>query len=417
MLPPADSGASASLISADPAALDRFAAGAVTRTRGVEAAATAVDHAVATWNSRPCDPRYRVHLEPFGEQINGLAQQWTMGDNFVSLVAAAFRRADAGGGPIRFAGQGAVDKGMQATADYNPFASLTAGTPGEWARMVRDMCYAGGAGYLGGGFIVGPDGRRYPLVIPQVKDGGKLYQADDGGGGDVATLDGADPGWFNTGIYTGRGQLFPARTTGPAIAAFVNHLFGGNASVGNASSPGDYNGLVIGDGRPSWYAHGSPQLNAAAKPGLAKADDPLFGPLPGRSAGPSLTRGAGAANLALLPANAVLGAASAAEQAKANHYGAYQLRLERNLDGRVRARLTMYAMANDDDGSRVIAPIGVGVGDHGAQIIHYRPHVEPSGAHAEPGGKGDYHILDHFEEADGFFDNHDKPYKYAYQDK
>ena len=100
----------------------------------------------------------------------------------------------------------------------------------------------------------------------------------------------------------------------------------------------------------------------------------------------------------------------------ANSYGAYKLVTERNVDGRVRARLTTYQLANQDDGSTLVIPEDVAVAGDGKVLrkaVHYRPHVQPPGDTVSD--KTEYHVFDHFkdEKIVGISDGRQVP---AYQD-
>src|SRR5207302_1211288 len=83
-----------------------------------------------------------------------------------------------------------------------------AGSPHDWLDAITGRaCEAfTGAGYLGTGFLAGPDGRRYPLVAPWVVRDGVTYQADAAGAPDrlgVLDLDGRDRGWTTVAELTG----------------------------------------------------------------------------------------------------------------------------------------------------------------------------------------------------------------------
>lgn len=410
-----DPGGASAVVSARPELLFRFANEASTRTRGLEAAITTADAAVSAWNAAPCDPEFAVHVRPPNDELVTLAGQWTLADNFVADVATAFIRADASGGAVRIAPQSAVDQKMSVPPNYNPFGSLQRNDPALWNTLVGAMCYRNGGRYEGGGFLIGPDGQRYPLVIPGVPGAnGLIYNADDGGTGDIATLDGADPGWYTVGTYQGTGELYPTHSGGIALSAFLLGLFGGSAGPADLhAGPGDYQGLTLGPGRPRWYAHGA----GSGQPGYGAS-----GVESPKGMQPSLGPGSAALTGVQLPLNGGLTAADQVEQARNRGYGAYRLVLERNVDGRMRAQLTQYEILKDPENTqaRVIVPVGISV-DHNGSLqgatIKYRPHIEPSQPTAEPAPSGEYHIFDHFKNADGFFDNPDYPVKFAYQDR
>ena len=64
------------------------------------------------------------------------------------------------------------------------------------------------AALTGGGFLTGPDGREYPLVIPSVRTSDGVFNANRWSIGlesrNAATLGGSDPGW--TGLYVASGM-------------------------------------------------------------------------------------------------------------------------------------------------------------------------------------------------------------------
>ncbi len=80
-------------------------------------------------------------------------------------------------------------------------ASISAAEQMQWFADVNPGCirFTGGS-YLGGGYVEGPDGARYPIVVPRVETAeGQVYTADrhDTAPGEpsIATLAGSDPGW------------------------------------------------------------------------------------------------------------------------------------------------------------------------------------------------------------------------------
>ncbi|WP_165865559.1 hypothetical protein [Vallicoccus soli] len=89
---------------------------------------------------------------------------------------------------------------------------LRAGEPGAWGRAVsaallRTLCLPA-AGYDGGGWLRGPDGRDYPLVVPFVVEDGVRRTGDEAAHGPaVEDLDGQDPGWRTVATTTGLEHL------------------------------------------------------------------------------------------------------------------------------------------------------------------------------------------------------------------
>jgi hypothetical protein len=365
------------LAAARPAALQGFAADGPDRVAGVPAATAEVSEAVNRFREAPVDPAFAVRVEDPGPDIESLAQGWTSEDAFVGAVGAAFARADAfTSGGVAYAIVDEVDTALEASG-WSPFASLTVGDPAEWARLAgADRYFPNGGTYTGGGFIKGPDGRLYPLVIPNITDGeGNTFQADDGvGGGDISTLDGADPGWFT--LYSRRGIGDTSDTSiGERLAAGFLAATGAPMPYvyGKPAGRGDYDGLRYGSGRPDWYYEAEPPK--AQPGGMELITDQSGKPIrpPGWATGANL-------------AGAALSAANAASEIDDAHLAAYNVLFEANPDGRRRARLEQYQItenptqANLPRPERVIFPSLISVDPEGEpvkEIITYRDLPKP----------------------------------------
>lgn len=370
-------GGGAGLVSARPAALRGFAADGPDRVAGVPEASAAASEAVNRFREAPVDPAFAVRVEDPGPDIEALTQSWTSSDAFAAAVGAAFASADQGApGGLASATASDVDDAIEASG-WSPFASLTVGDPAEWARLVgADRCYSNGGTYTGGGFIKGPDGRLYPLVVPNLTDGeGNTFQADDGvGGGDITTLDGADPGWFTLYSRRGIGDISDTSIGERAAAGFLAATGAPMPYVyGKPAGRGDYDGLRYGSGRPDWYYDAEPPK---AKPGgMELITDQSGKPIrpPGWATGSNL-------------AGAALGAVNAASEIDDARLAAYNVSFEANPDGRRRARLEQYQItenpnqANLPRPERVIFPSLVSVDPEGEpvkEIITFRDLPKP----------------------------------------
>ncbi len=285
--------------------------------------------------------------------------------------------------PVSLLAFGYAEAGGFLSNSNKPLATgnLLADSP-LWAQQVITMCWRGGT-YGGGGFIIGPDGIKYPLVVPMVPDGhGGHYNASADGSGRVSSLAGSDPGWFTIHSYVGTGQLYAGASP---LALAAAGLIAAWAPTVRAASPADYQSLdVAGDGLPVWTGGN----------GSTNYSDSSDGP--DQHVEPS----AFAANAAAGGVGAIISTVTAganATQINNVGYGAYKVTFQRNLDGRVRALMSDYRVAYSNDGTPVIVPQSVsfdGQGKPQTSIVRYEPPpVERPTAIAV---SGEYHILDHF---------------------
>ncbi len=285
--------------------------------------------------------------------------------------------------PLTLLAFGYAESGGFLSGSYNPFApgNVIANSP-LWAQMVNTMCWKGGT-YTGGGFITGPDGVRYPLVVPMVPDGhGGFYNASADGSDLASSLDGSDPGWYTVHTYIGTGQLFGGSSP---LALFAAGVVAGWAPTVRAASPNDYQNLDIdGDGLPVWTGrNGSTNYNDSSD----APDQPVE---PSSFAANAAAGGVG-------QIISMVNSGANATQVNNVGYGAYKVMFQRNLDGRTRAAISTYRVAYGDDGTPVIVPQSVsydGQGHPQTNILRYQPPaVQQPTANA---GSGAYHVLDHF---------------------
>lgn len=92
-------------------------------------------------------------------------------------------------------------------------------------------------GYYGGGFLEGPDGEKWPIVIPMVNIDGQSYLRTPGATYPVESLGGADPGWRTVGTKTGTTLFDEPTSTVEKALIFGSVLTGGTT------------GSVLTDGR------------------------------------------------------------------------------------------------------------------------------------------------------------------------
>ncbi len=138
-------------------------------------------------------------------------------DLHVGAVAAAFDAIDGFDrlGP-RFVPAAKLDRRLReyvrAREDHDLGALLTPMDDVMWQALVwgpdgPPECVAGT--YGGGGAILGPDGRRWPVVVPELDWGGRTIHANRSGDPhlDPRTLGGTDPGWFTVDRIEGVTRL------------------------------------------------------------------------------------------------------------------------------------------------------------------------------------------------------------------
>ena len=214
------------------------------------------------------------------------------------------------------------------TADFTMGNSIVAqrSDGASWSSTV-DFFGHDLAGYEGGGFVVGPDGREYPIVIPTVTTANGTFTADTwttAGAPSVADLGGGDDGWDVIGYASGveRVQAEP----GP-----MEVVMGGLAAS---------TGLV----RPAPPNAGLPSIvmNPAHPPYLSEEPPTL----------PTTENVPDADGMPLLLADVTVMSMNMDNQTER----AYQVVFEQNDDGRIRARIETFSLWENADGDLSINP-------------------------------------------------------------
>jgi hypothetical protein len=277
-------------------------------------------------------------------------------------------------------------------SSWDPSGQLRPGAPADWAAsVVRPgspvscdpyRANTADAGYVGGGFLVGPDGRSYPLVEPYVVGpDGTRYNADvvPQSVNGVGTLHGQDPGWRTLGVVSGMTELGPKAGNPTKAFSALGALAGGPGPVTTA--------------QPAWLE--SLRLNSSGYPTLA--DEPQGGvtsagpPASGiRDAAPPhtqlvqddlgrWTQADRAAVPAELPSRVRVGNGVALGEnlfrggvvlshIDDSRVHAYQVSFQQNDDGRVRAVMNAYQVIDNTKlggTSHDIVPTHVSVGPDG----------------------------------------------------
>lgn len=272
-----------------------------------------------------------IPMAPLGDELAGAVMLLEDLHAFVARVADAFAAAGTAGadGVIRTSD----DRIAVGPVEWTPIGQVYEDTYQRWYDAVwrgKDRCNSS-FGYLGhNGFIIGPDGRRYPLVAPFVERDGVRYQADGTNhvGPSVLDLAGNDPGWRTVEVRSG----VERHREEPSVFERVMVGVGtGVAGYEPRSRLGDVQRVTLRPGEEPTF-----QEQPVARPG---GPDPIAldnTPVPGV-----------APNLVLLAPAAgdlVVGALSADEGA----HDAYQVVFQENDDGRVRALYTRVDVTPPD---------------------------------------------------------------------
>jgi hypothetical protein len=246
--------------------------------------------------------------------------------------------------------------------DWQPWPATSRGSDASWAQLVllgacmpggvvgeRDDPDGHGTGYYGGGFVTGPDGHRYPLVVPQVVEGGRRFRANANVGDRlVEDLRGLDRGWHRVGSTNGIAQL------GQDMPGTEKTLIGLGKLLGMPVGPGT--GLVRrNDLLPrlridrlraaSLTPTGSALPRAPGRPDADVAvplldDPPGVHPDRAERVGGTISLVTDAAEAALL-----------VERLDDTLTHGYHLTLQQNEDGRRRALLDVYDVFDSPDGT------------------------------------------------------------------
>jgi hypothetical protein len=292
-------------------------------------------------------------LYSFSDPIWGSAFELDDMASWVGAVGWAF--AAAGGSPeattsaLVIARTGAVDHWLN-PIDWNPSKHLRSGSADEWMRLFDPHCHSNGdAGYIGGGgFLVGPDGRSYPLVAPYVVRDGRTYNADDGvqpGQRSVLDLDGRDPGWTTVYEKIDVERWRDDPNLGEKLLSGIGSMVGGRP---NGSSESEVRALVMMPGvAPSI---GSVSERASSEPSpppymVPKAPD-VAPPRQPETAYPGDNAGAAVAGGVPILIEGLAGAFMADQ----GSHAAYDITLQQNVDGRIRALYKRVYVGFDDEG-------------------------------------------------------------------
>lgn len=338
--------------------------------------------ASAAWLSRP-EPE-RAETDPAHADATLAESRRAVGLLAVAMetARAAWRRAGAAFDLVAYA---MPDLARRMSGDpgagdgWRPSAALAALPGATWRSMVGVSPVCVDAGWSGGGALVGPDGRQYPLVVPWIARDGRRYTADANGStrpGAVETLGGVDAGWHEIGTRIGIDEFGTPAAKVDKAAIIVAGLAGKAPQTIGRLRPDLLGRLSLStDGVAR--LDGVPAGGKGAQSGTAQVPRGALVPtqdggmrwvgdttVPGATDTRAVRRGVigdppmGRAvpvgpNVVGL-ADQTLSAAGTAARLDDNRGAGYRVVFEENEDGRRRARLTLYQVRSDDDGTQVL---------------------------------------------------------------
>jgi hypothetical protein len=261
-------------------------------------------------------------------------------------------------------------------SSWRPAGALERIDRSAWAAAVfGPRCVSwGDAGYEGEGFIAGPDGRSYPLVAPRVTRDSRQFNADDGvrpGEPGVLELDGRDPGWRTIYEQIGEERWRDEPSVGDRILAGIGSTAAGSPTGSTAS---DVAAVVLAPGRAPVMGRDLPSPPA---PGVApQTYTPPAPPdpppnMPGLEYPAGQTSvAAGAMDIAPMVLNGFVGAA----RADLGSHDAYDIVLQENDDGRIRALYRRVFVGFDPAGEPELRSVYVTGPERNDQVpITYAP--------------------------------------------
>jgi hypothetical protein len=292
----------------------------------------------------------------------------------------------------------------------------------HWSRLVygTEDCPIDLHGrYGGGGGVLGPDGRVYPLVIPELQVDGVAVHASGTSDPtrDPATLGGSDPGWWTVHLDEGVTRFQDQPSGLDQTLVTVGFLAGLDVAVPNWATPDQLEGVqVSAQGVPFVGVPTTPQdrpeipsfgIDAEPRTVRIRVEGEIhdvdpdrlheyprrvrrqfeadFGPgryvPPSHNRLPSQQSVSRATNGVDLLAGGLRGVQVASSMDDVNH-ASYQLRYEVHPDGRRRARLVMVSARQEGD-AWALLPHGGYVDD--GDLVRYPLHYDlPSATINDP---------------------------------
>ena len=220
-----------------------------------------------------------------------------------------------------------------------------------WGRRRRPPCLGD---YTGSGAVRGPDGRPYPLVIPELEiDGEVAHVSYDGEAArDPATLGGNDPGWVVVDEAVGVARVEAFEPGAIARAAVLAGIFAGYSPVQQRWASADQLAAV------TFGTTGRPLLSHGDWPDRLPHDPRVtHQTAPGEFDHVRRGRGLGTVDTLATAGQAYL-VASELENPGIN---TYRVLFEQHEDGSRRARMHTYQLATTQAGSTFVPYMGYAV--------------------------------------------------------
>ena len=288
--------------------------------------------------------------------------------------------------------QQAINSWNKLHPGFNPYASVKGGQLPAWAIAFNstnntscsdpNVMVNPGYGYFGGGTVMGPDGKPWPIVTPYYSDGQHVYFTDGGAtrdDGGINQLDGRDPGWHTVTSYTGVNQFGHIGTSTKVIVA--GEVLGGQELETNPTDPG---AVSIGpDGKPELGDTHDNRFEAPADKPYWDVDQPKegeeYGPGEQIKAGASATIQTGQA-------------IQAVHDVDSHGQREWQVQYQVNDDGRTRAIVNTYTSGpNEDGGGTNVGGFANSfpTGQHGTTSevpidTRYNPYTQPTMTQGTP---------------------------------
>jgi hypothetical protein len=313
--------------------------------------------------------------DPLWSVVNDLEDlsSWVAGIG--SAFEAAGGRGAAGRVDVVTSDAATIDA-WSGRSSWRPVSALEHGTRSAWAAAVfGPRCISwDDAGYEGAGFIVGPDRRAYPLVAPHVVRHGRVYNADDGtepGRPSVLDLDGRDPGWRTVYEQIGVERW---RDDPGAVGRLLTGIGSSAAGPPVGSTASDVDAVLIAPGRapvlsraiaPTTRPDHAPPIYAPPAPPVPPPNAPDLEYPVGQA-----SVAAGAMNLAPVVLDGIVGAA----RADLGSHDAYDIVLQANNDGRIRALYRRVFVGFDRSDEPELSSVYVTGPERNDQVrINYAP--------------------------------------------
>lgn len=245
----------------------------------------------------------------------------------------------------------------------------------DWAKALRG--YPGCDVMTGGGYITGPDGRRYPIAAPVMHEDGMAYTHGDG----VDTRGGLDTGWQTLGVVTGPINIGEP-TPGMTKAAIFLGAVAGAPYPDSRYAPDLTDGLEFDQNGFPTRSHGAQDDSGYSLP--PDGEDESTVPLSPRER--NSETGFGTAAGGVQQVDVALQNLDAANHVDDRLHYTYRAEFQQNVDGRTRVQLTAYQVTMDgDDETPTVHPYDVRVDSDGRMQLSPARWYDRTGSHRSSG--------------------------------